>query len=91
MAHTREPGEAHQAYMRHLDEADKRFAASLPPAERLAIAAQFVGQLIGEMPDHYDKREIMQVVAGNMEAGNQQATGGTGSSLDPGKLLQIPK
>lgn len=85
MAHTREPGEAHQAFMRKLDEADRQFQGALPPAERLAIAAQFVGQLIGEMPDHFDKREIMQTVAGNMEAGNQAATAGTGSPL------QVPK
>ena len=90
MAHTREPGEAHQAFMRKLDEADRQFQGALPPAERLAIASQFVGQLIGEMPDHFDKREIMQVVAGNMEAGNQQSTGGT-ASFDPSGLIQVPK
>lgn len=81
MAHTRDPGEAHQAFMRALDETDKRFADILAPTERLAIAAQFVGQLIGEMPDHYDKREIMDVTARNMQSGNDQATGGTGSPL----------
>lgn len=85
MAHTRDPGETHQAFMRTLDEADKRFSGALSPPERLAIAAQFVGQLIGEMPDQYEKGEIMRTVALNMEAGNQAATGGSGSSL------QIPK
>lgn len=81
MAHTREPGEAHQAFMRALDEAGQRFETVLSPPERLAIAAQYVGQLIGEMPDHYDKREIMDVTARNMQSGNDQATGGTGSPL----------
>lgn len=81
MAHTREPGAAHQAFMQALDEADRRFTDTLAPAERLAIAAQFVGQLIGAMPDHYDKREIMDVTARNMQAGNDQATGGTGAPL----------
>lgn len=81
MAHTRDPGEAHQAFMRALDDAGKRFEQVLSPPERLAIAAQYVGQLIGEMPDHYDKREIMDVTARNMQSGNDQATGGTGSPL----------
>lgn len=90
MGHTREPGEAHQAFMRQLDEADRRFAGSLSPVERLAIASQFVGQLIAEIPDHYDKREIMAAVAGNMEGGNQAASGGAAASLETG-LLQVPK
>lgn len=86
MAFTRDPGEAHQAYMKALDDADKRFADVISPPERLAIAAQFVGQLIGEMPDHYDKSEILQVTASNLQAGNDHATGNT-SQIDPGKFL----
>jgi hypothetical protein len=81
MAHFRDPGEAHHAFIRALDTASKQFEHTLSPAERLAIAAQFVGQLIGEMPDQYDKREIMDVTARNLQAGNDHATGGTGSPL----------
>lgn len=80
MAHTRDPNDVHHAYLQALDDAGKRFPM-ISPAERLAVAAQFVGQLIGEMPDHYDKREIMEATARNMQAGNDAATGGAGSPL----------
>lgn len=79
--HQREPGAAHQAFMRKLDEADKAFADTLSPLERLAIAAQFVGQLIAEAPDHYGKAEIMNAVAANMESGNEAAAGGASTPL----------
>lgn len=43
-------------------------------AERRALVAR-------PTPDHYDKREIMDVTARNMQAGNDAATGGAGSPL----------
>ncbi len=76
--HTRDPGQAHHAFIRKLDDANKAFADTLSPTERLAIAAQFVGQLIGELGDQYDPREIMDATARNIQAGNDEATGGTG-------------
>lgn len=78
MAHTRDPGEAHHAFIRKLDDASKSFATVLSPPERLAVVAQFVGQLIGELGDQYDPREIMDATARNIQAGNDLATGGTG-------------
>lgn len=78
MAHTRDPGEVHHAFIGKLDDVNRSFSDTLSPTERLAIAAQFVGQLIGELGDQYDRREIMDVTARNIQAGNDQATGGTG-------------
>lgn len=77
----RQVTEAHHAFMAALDAAEKQFAGRLPPDERLAIAAQFVGQLIGELPEQYDPDSVMQAVAGNMAAGNKQATDGKGRGV----------
>jgi len=74
--HTREPGEAHHALLEFMHEVHKRFADHMPPAERLAVTAQFLGQLIGELPEGlYDKKEIMKIVSANMQAGNDESTG----------------
>lgn len=85
--HAMKPGPAHNAFMAKLDEAEKTFAGTLPPIERLAIAAQFVGQLIGEIDD-YAPADVMQTVAHAMEAGNAHATGkSSGRPFDPSRLL----
>lgn len=74
--HYKQPGPAHQALMQKHHELHERFADVLSPVERLAIASQFVGQLIGELDDvQYGKQQIMQVVAGNMQSGNDQSSG----------------
>lgn len=78
------PGPQHNAFMGKLDEAHKQFAVALPPIERLAITAQFVGQLIGELGDQYDPAAIMSTVAQAMEAGNDAATAGSNPLLIAG-------
>jgi hypothetical protein len=86
--HTRDPGPTHQAFMAKLDDADREFAGRLSPTERLAIAAQFVGQLIAELPDgQYDPTDVMATVSGNMKAGNDHAAKGGSRSNGSGLLL----
>lgn len=87
----REPGPAHQAFIVALHATHGRFAGPISPVERLAIVSQFLGQLIGEIDDEkYGKAEVMQAVAMNLQAGNEQATGGVGNVPASG-LLQVPK
>jgi hypothetical protein len=76
MAHTFEPGEAHQAFMRQLNEAADRFAGALPPVHRVAIAAQFLGQLVALVDEtQYGVGEIQASIARNIESGNAEARG----------------
>lgn len=85
--HTKQPGEAHHALMEFQHEVHKRFAQQISPVERLAIAAQFVGQLIGELDDTaYGKGEIMKMVSGNMQAGNDESTGSKTHGLASGLI-----
>lgn len=77
--------EAHHAFIRQLDETADKFRGHLAPDERLAIVAQFLGQLIYELPDHYDPQSVMVSVGKNMEAGNK---GAADRGKRPGLLVQ---
>ncbi len=65
--------EPHQAFMKRLSDAEQEFAGRIPPDERLALTAQFLGQCIAELPDHYEPAGVMNAVAGNLAAGNDMA------------------
>ena len=69
MVHRAEPNITHHALMGALDDVMQRFA-TMPVVERVAIAAQHLGQLIAEVPDTYAASEVMQTVARNMAQGN---------------------
>ncbi len=68
--HGKTPGLRHQMLLDDLHGVTARYK-ELPAVERLAIASQFIGQLVRELPDGpYTKEQILQSVAGNMQAGN---------------------
>lgn len=68
-----QPNAVHQKYLNALQQASAPFS-SLPAIERLAIAAQFVGGIILELPTgRYDPQEVLHSVVANVTLGNQSA------------------
>lgn len=73
MSHMKAPGLRHQMLLDDLHGVTARYQ-ELPLVERLAIASQFVGQLVRDVPEGpYTKEEILQTVAGNIQAGNARS------------------
>lgn len=67
-----EPNGAHHALMQDLDGVVARYAM-MPAIERVAVTAQFLGQLVAEVPAHYSPQAVMQAVSRNLTAGNETA------------------
>lgn len=65
-----EPNGAHHALMQELDGTVARYAM-MPAIERVAVVAQFLGQLVAEVPGHYSPQSVMQAVSHNLMAGNE--------------------
>ena len=69
------PSPAHRAFMEDLKATLARHTA-LSGAEMLAVASQFVGQLVALQDQRrFTAEMVMEVVAANIEAGNQAALG----------------
>lgn len=68
--HGKTPGIRHNQLLETLRGVTSQFT-DLPVVERVAVAAQFVGQLVRDVPDGpYTKDEILRSVLSNMAAGN---------------------
>lgn len=65
-----EPNGAHHALMQDLDGMVSRYAM-MPAIERVAVVAQFLGQLVAEVPAEYSPQSVMQAVSHNLMAGNE--------------------
>lgn len=69
------PNAAHHALITDLHAVADRYV-SLPAIERVAIIAQFLGQIVVQVPtDSYSSSDVLQAVAHNMAAGNANAGG----------------
>lgn len=67
------PTAAHQSYLDALRAADAPFS-SLPAVERVAIAAQFVGGIVLDLPaGKHDPQEVLHAIIANVTLGNQSA------------------
>lgn len=72
MAHVKTPDGVHHALAQDLHGILGRYAG-MPKIEQVAIMAQVIGHLITEMPaNSYSTSEVMQSVAMNIAAGNEQ-------------------
>lgn len=83
MNHRKEPGDAHQSFLRNLrGVVEQHDAQGMPGIERIAILAQLIGQEIADLPKGtpYGPQELLASVAANIEAGNRVASGKTQSS-----------
>ena len=72
--HAKTPQMAHQALVDQIHDVLDRFAG-MPKIEQMAMLGQVIGQLGAELPrGSYSSAEVMQAVALNIAAGNQQAS-----------------
>lgn len=75
----RDPGPGHHALMAELHGVlDRAETNGIPIIEQAVLLAQLIGQKISDLdPTQYEIGAVMEALAKNMLAGNQQA-GGTG-------------
>lgn len=74
MSHTKEPGEAHHAFLRDLQGLSAKYGlGGMPGIERIAVMAQAIGAEIKQLPKNtpYTASELLHSVARNIEQGNK--------------------
>lgn len=70
-----QPNAAHHALITDLHAIHDRYR-SLAPIERVAVIAQFLGQVVVDVPtNEYTSADVLQAIAHNMAAGNANAGG----------------
>lgn len=70
---TKNPSREHDAFLNGLHQFHDQFTR-IPPVEKMAVTAQFLGAIIAELPDDLSKDSVMKSAVQNILSGNENAT-----------------